>query len=97
MKGLQRGYGGFQGVTGDNKGGQEITMGYKGYQGVTMGYRLLQGATGCHSGLRGVTGDYTVLQKTSSLTRTSPDTFSWSILHERVTKGLWGLSRSDRG
>ena len=51
----------------------------------------LQGVTGCDSRLRGVTGDYKVSKKTSSLTTTSPDTFSWLILHNNVTKGYRGL------
>ena len=42
-------------------------------------------------GLRAVTGDYKGLQKTCSLTRMSPDTFSGSIFHRRVTRGSKGL------
>ena len=44
-----------------------------------------------------VTGDYKVLQKSSSLTRTSPDTFSCLSLHNKVTKGYRGLQRVTRG
>ena len=62
-------------------------MGNKGYQGVTRGDRVLQGATGCHSGLQRVTGDYKVLQITCFLSRTFPDTFSWPLLHNKITKG----------
>ena len=47
--------------------------------------------------VRGDTGDYKVLQKTSSLTRTSPDTFSWLISHNKVTKGYRGLQLVTRG
>ena len=54
---------------------------------MTGGYSGLEGVTGCHSGLRGVTGDYKVLQKSSSVTRTFPDTFSWPILDNKVTRG----------
>ena len=43
-------------------------------------------------GLRAVTGDYKGLQKTCSLTRVSPDTFSRSIFHRRVTRGSKGLT-----
>ena len=32
-----------------------------------------------------------------SLTRTSPDSFSWSILHKRVTRGLQGVPRGHGG
>ena len=78
----------------------KVTRGYRGRQGLTGGYSGLQGvtgATGCHSGLRGVTGDYKVLQKSFSLTRRSPDTFSWLILHNKVTRGLQGVTQGDRG
>ena len=59
---------------------QEVTRGYRGLQGVTRGYRGLQGVTRDNNGRRGVTGgtkDY----RNFFLTRTFPDTFSWSILH----------------
>ena len=61
-------YTGLQGVTGD----------YKGLQGVTRGYRGLQEVTGGDKGLQGVAKDY----RNFVLTRTFPDTFSWSILHK---------------
>ena len=65
---VRRGYWGLQGVTG----------GYKGLQGVTRGYKGLQGVTGGDKGLQGVAKDY----RNFFLTRTFPDTFSWSILHK---------------
>ena len=65
---MTREYGGLQGVTG----------GYKGLQGVTGGYKRLQGVTGGDKGLQRVTKDYTNF----FLTRTFPDTFSWSILNK---------------
>ena len=46
---------------------------------------LLHGDTGVargDGGLQGVTAGYKGLQKNCFLTRTSPDTFSWSILHK---------------
>ena len=58
-----------------------VTGGYKGFQGVqgvTGGYNGLQGVTGGDKGLQGVTKDY----RNFFLTRTFPDTFSWSILHK---------------
>ena len=47
---------------------KEVTGAYKGLQGVTWGDKALQG----------VTKDY----RNFFLTRTFPDTFSWSILHK---------------
>ena len=55
-----------------------VTGGYKGLQGVKGGYKELQGATGGDNGLQGFTKDY----RNFFLTRTFPDTFSWSILHK---------------
>ena len=55
-----------------------MTRGYKGLQEVTKGYKGLQGVTGGDKGLQGVTNDY----RNFFPTRTSPDTFSWSILHK---------------
>ena len=55
-----------------------VTRGYKGLQGVTRGYKGLQEVTGGDKGLRGATRDY----RNFFLTRTLPDTFSWSILHK---------------
>ena len=57
---------------------QGVTRGYRGLQGVTRGYKKLQGVTGGEEGLQGVTKDY----RNFFLTRTFPDTFSWSILHK---------------
>ena len=54
---------------------QGVTGGYRGFQG---GYRGLQGVTRGDMGLQGVTKDYSNF----FLTRTFPDTFSWSILHK---------------
>ena len=55
-----------------------VTRGYRGLQGVIRGYKRLQGVTGGDKGLQGVSKDY----RNFSLTRTFPDTFSWSILHK---------------
>ena len=49
-----------------------------GIQGVTRGDKGLQWVTGGYKGLQGVTKDY----RNFFLTRTFPDTFSWSILHK---------------
>ena len=68
IKGVRTGYRGLEGVR----------RGYKGLQGVTGGYKGLQGVTGDDKGLQGVTKDY----RNFSLTRTFPDTFSWSIFHK---------------
>ena len=57
---------------------QGVTRGYRGLQGVKRGYKGLQGVTGDDKGLQGVTKDY----RNFFLTRTFPDTFSWSILHK---------------
>ena len=67
-----------QGVTGGCKGLRGVTRGYRGLQEVTMGYKGLQGVTGGDKGLQGGTKDY----RNFFLTRTFPDTFSWSILHK---------------
>ena len=61
-------YGGLQGVT----------RGYLGLQGVTRGYRGLQAVKGGDKALQRVTKDY----RNFLLTRTFPDTFSWSIWHK---------------
>ena len=55
-----------------------MTGGYKGLQGVRKGERGLQGVTGVCNGLQGVTKEY----RNFFLTKTFPDTFSWSILHK---------------
>ena len=56
-----------------------MTWGYKGLQGVTRGDRGTQGVTRGDRGLQGITKDY----RNFSLTRTFPDTYSWSILHKK--------------
>ena len=56
-----------------------MTGGYKGLQGVTKGYKGLPGVTRGDKGLQGVTKDY----RSFFLTRTFPDTFSWSILYKK--------------
>ena len=53
-----------------------------GIQGVTKGCRGLQGVTGGYKGLQGVTGGYKGDYTNFFLTRTLPNTFSWSILHK---------------
>ena len=65
-------------MTWEYRGLQGVTGGYKGLQGVTGGYKRLQGVTGVDKGLQEVSKDY----RNFSLTRTFPDTFSWSILHK---------------
>ena len=57
-----------------------MTWEYKGLQGVTGGYKGLQGVTRGDRVLQGVTKDYRMF----FLTRTFPDTFSWSILHKNL-------------
>ena len=56
-----------------------VTRGYRGLQRVTKEDRGLQGVTGGDKRLQGVTKDY----RNSFVTRTFPDTFSWSILHKK--------------
>ena len=79
------GYKGLPGVTRGYRGLQGVTTGYKGLKGVTggdngvtRGYKGLQGVTGRDKGLQGVAKDY----RNFFLSRTFPDTFSWSILHK---------------
>ena len=62
-------------MTWEYRGLQGVTGGYKGLQGVTGGYKGLQGVTGSDKGLQGVTKDY----RNFFLSRTFPDSFSWSI------------------
>ena len=45
--------------------------------------------TAGYDALQGITMDY----RTCSLTRPSPNSFSWSILHKRVARGLQGVPR----
>ena len=56
-----------------------MTWEYTGLQGVIGGYKGLQRLTGGDKALQGVTMDY----RNFFLTRTFPDTFSWSILHKK--------------
>ena len=65
-------------MTWEYRGLQGVTGGYKGLQGVTGGYKGLRGVTGGDKGLQGVTKDYSNF----FLTRTFPDTFTWSIFHK---------------
>ena len=75
-------------VTWEYRGLQGVTGGYNGLHGVTIGYRGLQELTGGYKGLKGVTRGDKALQGVAKdyrnfwLTRTFPDTFSWSILHK---------------
>ena len=68
---------GIPGVTRGYEGLKGVTRGYMGLQGVTLGYKELQGLTGGDKGLQRVTNYY----RNFFLTRTFPDTFSYSILH----------------
>ena len=60
------------------KGLQRVTGGDNGLQGVTKGYKRLQGITRGDKGLQRVTKNY----RNFFLTKTFPDTFSWSILQK---------------
>ena len=60
------------------RGYRGLKGGYKGLQGVAGGYKGLQGVTRGDKRLQGVTKHY----RNFFLTRTFPDTFSWSILHK---------------
>ena len=55
-----------------------MTWEYRGLQWVTGAYKGLQGVTTGDKWLQGVTKDY----RNFFLSRTFPDTFSWSILHK---------------
>ena len=68
-------YSGLQGVTGGYRGLQGVTKCYKGLQG-------LQGVTGGDKWLQGVTKDY----RNFFVSKTFPDTFSWSILHKNQSR-----------
>ena len=72
------GFRGFQAVTRGYRGLHGVTRGYMGLQGLTGGYKWLQGVTGGDKALQWVTKDY----RNFLLSRTFPDTFSWSILHK---------------
>ena len=65
-------------MTWEYRGLQGVTGGYKGLQGVTWGYKGLTRVTGGDMRLQGVTKD----DRNLFLTRTFPDSFSWSILHK---------------
>ena len=65
-------------MTWEYRGLQGVTGGYKGLQGVTGGYKRLQGVTWGDKGLQRVKKDY----RNFFLTKTFPDTFSWSILQQ---------------
>ena len=67
-RGLQRGYMGYRGLQGVTKGSQGVAGGYKGLQGNTRGDKVSQGVQR--------------IIEYFFLTRTFPDTFSWSILHK---------------
>ena len=69
-------------MTWEYTGLQGVTGGYKGLQGVTKGYKGLQGSTKGDKRLQRVTKDC----RNFFLTRTFPDTFSWSILHQNQSK-----------
>ena len=72
-------------MTWEYRGLQGVAEGYKVLQAVKRGYRGLQGITKGDGGLQGVTGAYRGLQRIIKfffITRTFPDAFSWSILHE---------------
>ena len=58
---------------------QGVKWDYRGLQGVKRGYKGLQGVTAYDKGLQGLTKDY----RKFFLTRTLPDTFSWSIFHKK--------------
>ena len=55
-----------------------VTRGYRGLQEITKGYKGLQGVSRGDKGLQGIRKDY----RNFFLTRTFPDTFSWSNLHK---------------
>ena len=61
-----------------NMGIQRVTGGFRGLRKVTRAYKGLQRVTGGDKGLQGVTKDY----RNFFLSRTFPDTFSYSILHK---------------
>ena len=66
-------------MTWEYMGLQGVTGVYKGLQGVTRGYNALQRVTGGDKELRATTKDH----RNFFLSRTFPDTFSWSILHKK--------------
>ena len=66
-------------MTWEYMGLQGVTGVYKGLQGVTRGYNALQRVTLGDKELRATTKDH----RNFFLSRTFPDTFSWSILHKK--------------
>ena len=66
-------------MTWEYMGLQGVTGVYKGLQGVTRGYNALQRVTGGDKELRATTKDH----RNFFLSKTFPDTFSWSILHKK--------------
>ena len=66
-------------MTWEYMGLQGVTGVYKGLQGVTRGYNALQRVTGGDKELRATTKDH----RNFFLSRTFPDTLSWSILHKK--------------
>ena len=71
---------------------QEVTGGYEGLHGVTRGYKGLQGFTRGDRGWQGFAKDY----RNFFLTRTFPDSFSWSILHKNQSwRNLKFFSKND--
>ena len=81
LLGVTGGYTGLQGFTTDRgsyKGLQGVARDSRELQGGKRGYRGLQVVTGDDKALQGVRKDY----RNFFLTRTFPDTFSWSILHK---------------
>ena len=66
-------------MTWEYMGLQGVTGVYKGLQEVTRGYNALQRVTGGDKELRATTKDH----RNFFLSRTFPDTFSWSILHKK--------------
>ena len=69
-----------------------MTRGYRGLQGVTGGYKGLQGVRRGDKGLQRVAKDY----RNFFLTRTFPDTFSWSILQKNQIEEISNFSRKRR-
>ena len=69
---------GIQGVTSGSRG---VPGGYKGLQGVTWGYRVLQGVRRDNKGRKPLQEVQRIIEY-FFLTRTFPDTFSWSNLQK---------------
>ena len=58
-----------------------VAKGYRRLQGVPRGNKGLQGVKGGDKGLQGVKKD----DRNFFLSRTFPNTFSWSLLHKNQT------------